>query len=157
MSRVDSSSLEVVPGQVTFRNCLPGEVYEADLEVRSRGRRPVRITVGPVSHPSFQIIYEKKARVAPGLSIPVRVRYRPSTEEQAFAEFEVAAEEGGRVAVSLAGRPPEPLIVCDTPALNFGFCKLSEPNTQQLTFRNEGERDGKIDLTSKGDKFKAKI
>ena len=136
--------IEIIPPQIVFHNVEPKKIYEIKFSIRNKTLENIKVKINQPKSNLFKVEYNRISKIAPGLSLIVKVIFRAQNKEELFSNFKIFTENYG-VDVPISVFPPSAFLVF-IPFLDFGFVDVEKRVTKYLKIKNEGLKHGEVNF-----------
>lgn len=149
-----SDPIEILPSEVIIKDFEINQTYEVIILVRNLTRVPRKIRIFQPKTSKFRCDYDMQGSIAAGLAMKLVLTFESSTLNDYHDSLVIISDEGFKFELPLHAYMPQAQIVFE-PFLNFGFVQLGKSKTETVVFRNEGLKEGVVEIkTEKSEFFK---
>lgn len=125
------------PDQLEWRGWTPGTEYQKNYAIKNISTDTLRITYKQTASKAFSMDFAEVIRLRPGMSLPLKVVFRPLKMQQYSDHIEVFVNDSSFI-VLVEAYTPSTHIECPG-QLDFGFVPNKETVIKPLLVRNTGD------------------
>ena len=141
----NSTPFEITPPEIFFHNIQINKTYETYLYVRNLTKIPRRIRVKQPKMSKFRCDYDLGAPLAAGISMKLVITFETNNLGDFHDSIKIKSDNNYKNKVLIHAFAPQSSIIFE-PSINFGFIKVNKEAIQTITFKNEGQATGKIEI-----------
>lgn len=136
-------NLTIQPNPVNFGNLATGADSTLDVQLinfSSKAVNIISVTLAPSGSTDFTLVNipDPATPVAPGASVTLQVKYKPTGGNQDTSTLLVETDDKRKVTAPVLGNEIAPLISVFPPKLDYGAIKKGDQNTLPLKITNKG-------------------
>lgn len=140
-----SEPIEILPPEVVIKDIETNQTYEVVILVRNLTSISRRIRIFQPKTSKFRCDYDMQGAVAAGLAMKLLVTFETNVLNDYHDSITITSDEGFKAEVPLHAYMPQAQILFE-PIINFGFVPLTKTKVETIMFKNEGAREGTIEL-----------
>ncbi|KAG5900480.1 hypothetical protein JTB14_010892 [Gonioctena quinquepunctata] len=140
------NTFKIMPNEVTFHNCEIGQIYTEKLKIMNTSLVTQSLSLKALPKlPYFILHLDQKSKIAPGMSVPVTVTFKPKLYRDLIDEAAFKNGRGDSIVVPIkCSRDPPKLITCVFKS-NFGLMERCLPGNEDFLEKRRQALNSTID------------